>query len=59
MSAKTDNAKKVADQSTEWFRDNIRRAYIRGWEDAERNMYAKADALLEVLKTESEEVDNG
>ena len=57
LGTKTDNAKKVADQSTEWFREKIRLAYIRGWEDAERNMYAKADALLEVLRTEPKEVE--
>lgn len=55
MSRKHDLAKVVADQSTEWFRDKIRSAYLRGWDDAEKNMYQKADALIEVLKAEAEE----
>lgn len=55
MSKKNDMAKAIADQTTGWFRDKIKSAYIRGWEDAEKNMYQKADALLEVLKTETAE----
>lgn len=55
MSRKNELAKVVADQSTEWFRDKIRSAYLRGWDDAEKNMYQKADALIEVLKAEAKE----
>lgn len=55
MSRKEEIAKRIADQATEWFRDRVRAAYLRGWEDAEKNMYDKADALLEVLKNEAQE----
>lgn len=55
MSKKNDIAKRVADQATEWFRDKIKSAYLKGWEDAEKNMYDKADALLEVLNSEAQE----
>lgn len=55
MSRKNEIAKAIADQSTEWFRDRIRSAYLKGWDDAEKNMYEKADALLEVVREEMKE----
>lgn len=54
MSRKNEIAQVVADQSTEWFRSKIRQAYMQGWDDAEKNMYEKAEALLEVVRATKE-----
>lgn len=55
MSRKHEIAKAIADQTTEWFKERIRSAYLKGWDDAEKNMYEKADALMEVIHSERDE----
>ena len=32
----------------------VRQAYMQGWDDAEKNMYEKAEALLEVVRAAKE-----
>ena len=55
MSRKHEIAKAIADQTTEWFKERIRSAYLKGWDDAEKNMYDKADALIEIIRASKEE----
>jgi len=55
MSRKHEIAKAIADQTTEWFKERIRSAYLKGWDDAEKNMYDKADALIEIIRESKEE----
>ena len=50
-----DNAKKFAAQSADWYEAKIREAYRAGWNDAERNMMEKAEALVQVVREQREE----
>jgi hypothetical protein len=47
---KEESAKKYSELSAGWYEAKIREAYRAGWDDAERNMYEKAEALVQVLK---------
>lgn len=40
-----ERAKQFADQTSGWYEAKIREAYRAGWNDAERNMMEKAEAL--------------
>lgn len=50
-----EKAKEYAEQSAAWYEAKIREAYRAGWNDAERNMYDKADALVKVIREQREE----
>lgn len=50
-----EKAKEYAEQSASWYEAKIREAYRAGWNDAERNMYDKADALVKVIREQREE----
>lgn len=49
-----ERAKQFADQTSGWYEAKIREAYRAGWNDAERNMMEKAEALMIVLKEQME-----
>ena len=52
-----DNAKKFAAQSADWYEAKIREAYRAGWNDAERNMMEKAEALVQVVREQRAKAD--
>lgn len=49
-----EKAKQFADQTSGWYEAKIREAYRAGWNDAERNMMEKAEALMLVMKEQRE-----
>ena len=49
-----ERAKQFADQTSGWYEAKIREAYRAGWNDAERNMMEKAEALMLVMKEQRE-----
>jgi len=55
MSRKNEVANAMADRYSEWFRSKIREAYLKGWEDSERSMLERAEALVMVLHKTPEE----
>lgn len=52
-----EKAKQFADRTSGWYEAKIREAYRAGWNDAERNMMEKAEALMLVMKEQREETE--
>ena len=49
-----EKAKEYASVSAGWYEAKIREAYRAGWNDAERNMMDKAEALVQVVREQRE-----